>query len=106
MIKLLVNEIEDEYIQDNFNKLQSYINNEVILRPMWFFVDLTFTGPTIDRLVRHDLKTIPLDVLETYRTGAGSITWEYDKFSRDFIKVSASGPCRVRAFIGRYQERD
>ena len=105
MLKLLIPEVKDIYSQENFKRIQNFAVEHNILKAQWFFIEAEFTAAVTAQRFKHTLSFIPLDILQTYKTGAGSVTWEYDLFDRSFFYVTTSGACKVRAFLGRYQER-
>jgi hypothetical protein len=50
----------------------------------------------------HKLGFVPEDVIQTSLRGAGAVTWNYDQFNRDYLDVTTTGACVVRAFVGLY----
>lgn len=104
MIILRLEEIEDPMVRDNFQRLQRSLGEFAILKGKWRFIDLTFTAAVTDYRYPHGLGFIPKDVIQTRLTGAGSLTWNYDDFTRDYIYITTTDACRVRAFVGSYYE--
>lgn len=103
MIKLYSREIEDPFSQDNFKKIEENINGDVISNAQWRFVELTFAGAVTNFLYPHHLNFIPRDILQTSKTGAGSITFNYSNFDTTNIDITTSGACIVRFLLGRIE---
>ncbi len=105
MIKLLVKEIKDPLIQENFKRLELELNlYQPMLRGEWQFFIITLTSAVTNFLYPHNLKFMPKDVLQTSITGTGALTWNYAKFDKTNLNITTTGPCVVRAFIGSYHE--
>lgn len=104
ILRLFTREILDRYSQDNFQRLTNYINAEPVLKGRFKFFTYTFTGAVTNEKILHHLGFQPKDVLQTSLTGAGTITWNYDRFDVNYINVTTTGPCVVRAFLGSYAE--
>lgn len=102
-MKLLTTEIEDPNVQENFKRIERAFEDQKILKGSWQFFDLSFDQAVTKKPFAHNFKFIPKDVIQTYISG--TVTWEYDSFDRNSIYVTTTGPAKVRAFIGLYNER-
>lgn len=102
MLKLFLAEITDLFIRKNFEKIADAINKNVLLSGQWRFVEITFTGAATNFRYKHNLNFAPKDVIQTSLIGAGTITWNYDRFNSDYLDITTSGALTVRAFVGRY----
>lgn len=101
MFKLFLNLIPDKNIRDNLQKIQDFLNTQKLLMN-WEFMDIVITGPVTDQEFRHNLGVVPKDIIETFKIG--TVTYEYDLFTRDSIFITTSGPATVRFFLGTYKE--
>lgn len=99
LISLALAKIQDFDVRENFKKIQDFINKQSILNDFQFF-DVTFSIAETNKKITHTLGAIPLDVIQTRKTGAGNITFNYESFSREELDVTVSGPCRVRFLVG------
>jgi hypothetical protein len=99
---LLVKEMQDAYVRENFLRIQEFIRN-LPLEGFKHF-EITFTEKQANKKVAHGLSFKPKDVIQTSITGSGSVTWNYATFTDKYIDVSSTGPCVVRAFIGSHEE--
>lgn len=101
---LFQKEIDDEHIQENFRRLQYGLNDLALLKGQFKFFKFSFDTAAASKRIPHNLGFAPKDVLQTSVTNGASVTWEYDSFDRDYIYITTSAACDVRAFIGRYEE--
>lgn len=97
-------ELEDEYTRENFKNLILFMQKFPFFRGEWIFLTKTFTGAVTNLNIPHGLGFKPTDVLQTSKTGAGSITFNYDKFTTTNINITTTGACVVRFFLGAYKE--
>jgi hypothetical protein len=104
MIRLLVKEIKDIYIQQNFDMLNKFLGDMALTSAKFQFLELTFTEAQAHLRLPHKRGFVPKDVIQTSLKGTGVVTWHYELFDREFLDISATGPCVVRAFVGSYQE--
>lgn len=104
MIKFFLSEIADLFTRQNFERLDRFLQAEPLLRGNFKFFELTFSAAVTNHSVRHGLSFRPLDVIQTYKTDGITVTFIPDSFTESVIKLTTSGACTVRAFIGRYEE--
>ncbi len=106
MLRLFLERISDPYTRDQFQKVFEYVRDTAILRGEFKFFSYTFTKAETNYRIPHGLGFLPLDVLQTSLTGAGTLTWNYTLFTDTYLDVTTSAACVVRAFIGRYGETE
>jgi len=104
--ELIVKNIEDQFIRENFVRIQRFYTEFPLFRGNWKFFDLTFPAAVTNKEISHGLDFVPTDILQTRLLGPGSLTWDYDRFSRTKLVVTTTGACSVRAFVGAYRESD
>lgn len=102
--RLFVNEIEDPYVKENFERLTRFVNDQSFLRGEWQFFEITFTGAVTNYKHKHNLGFVPKDILQTSKTGAGAITFNYTSFDSTNIDITTTGACVVRFFVGSYRD--
>jgi len=102
MKELIFKDIADDYIRENFTRVQKYLNEDNFAKCQWKHFEVIFPGATTNRMIAHRLGFQPLDLVQTFKTGVGTVTFNYDDFSDTSISITASGACRVRFFLGRY----
>jgi hypothetical protein len=104
VISLLIAEIADRYVQENFNRLKNFFQNQPFLKGQWRFIEIDLDNGVTNFKYKHNLGFIPKDVILTSITPSVSVVWNYDSFDREFIDFTTSGACVIRAFIGSYIE--
>lgn len=104
-MKLIIQGVEDLLAQENFVRIEEYLNSQSILKGAWQFFDIDLDQAYTKKPFAHLFKFIPKDVIQTYKSGVGDITWEYDSFDRNCIYVTSTAAVKVRAFVGLYTER-
>lgn len=100
----IMKDIEDPYIRDNFKRLTLFLQDFPFFRGEWIFKELEFTSAVTNLDVAHGLSFTPTDVIQTSKTGAGSITFNFSSFDETSLNVTTTGACVVRFFVGAYKE--
>ena len=103
---LLLNEIPDRKLQENFQRLQDYLTKEPVTNAQWRLFELTFDSDQSQIPIRHGLGFAPKDVIQTSLIGTGAITYHYKDFDDQNIYISvastaSSDPLVVRFLLGR-----
>lgn len=101
---LILKDISDKYVRENFFRLQKFIQGFPFFRGEWFFFEFEFEAAVTDQRLQHGLSFKPTDIVQTSLTGTGSLTWNYENFTDKLLYVTTTGPCKVRAFVGAYRE--
>lgn len=104
MLKFYTNEIGDIYIKENFIRLNNFIQDDGMLRGEWKFFTLTFPAAVTAEKIPHNLGFQPKDIVQTSKTGTGSITFNYSSFTPTYFNITTTGACVVRFFAGTYNE--
>ncbi len=101
--QLDVQHIEDKYIQDNFRKLNSYLQN--LTNFLGFrHLEIVINGAVAGLKYPHNLGFTPKDLVQTSKVGAGNITYNYDLFDSTNLNITATGACTVRVYVGTHVE--
>lgn len=103
-LTLLLKEITDQYIQENFLRITDFFKKQKMLQAEFTHFELVFSSAVTNFKFRHNLGFQPKDVIQTSSIGAGVLTWNYDKFDAQFLDITTTGAVKVRAFVGSYQE--
>lgn len=99
IIRLLTKEIKDLWIRKNFEFLNTFVSTQVILQN-WVFLEFQVTQAVTNLKIKHGLIAVPRDIIQTSKTGPGSVTFNYDEFDATNVDVTTTGPCKVRFFVG------
>lgn len=103
-VKFYLQELSDIYVIQNFRRLNDFFVAVKLLNARFEFFEISIPKTVTDYNFTHNLGFQPKDILQTSIIGPGSLTWNYEKFTKDFLSLTATGPCVVRAFVGSYKE--
>lgn len=110
--KLFKTGVTDPLVQENFTKLDEYLQNEPFRKGQFKFMelDLTLATPaggypaTLD--IPHGLGFIPKDIVVTAVVpGTATVVWNWNDFTRTYLNATISAAVVIRAYVGRYGER-
>lgn len=104
-MRLLIKEIADQYIRENFQKLANFLSGQKILNGQWAFLTISESGAVTQKAYAHGLKFIPKDVISTSVIGTGTLTFNYAQFDEKYIYITTTARIEARAFVGLYDER-
>lgn len=104
--ELIVKNVEDRFIRENFVRLQRFLYDFPLFRGDWKFFEISFLGAVTNKAIPHGLDFVPTDIIQTRLVGPGTLTWDYDLFDRTKLVATTTGACSVRAFVGAYREND
>jgi hypothetical protein len=104
-IDLILKDIEDKYVRENFFRLSKYIREQVVLDGQWKFYELEFLGAVSNFRYKHGLTFIPKDTIILAIDGDRNFYFNYDLFDAEFIDITCYGPCRIRFLAGAYREK-
>lgn len=99
---LSIEGVKDMIARENFLKISEFVRDENLLLSGFKFYEIIFTQAETNKKIPHRLGFTPKDVLQTSLIGDGAINWNYTLFDKEFLDVSTSDACTVRAFIGSY----
>jgi hypothetical protein len=100
MLELLLPEVKDTYVRENFQRVQNLHDQNPLMRGQWVMKEYEFIGAVTNQKVPHGLSFQPKDVLLTRITGVGTITLNHDKFDLTNLDFTTTGPCVVRLLVG------
>jgi hypothetical protein len=100
---LLIQQVSDLYVRQNFEKLRDYFSTENQLLGFKFY-ERSFLAAVSGMRLAHGLPNIPLDIIVTHLSGTGDVTFNYGEFDDTYLSLDVSGPCRIRFFVGTYSK--
>jgi hypothetical protein len=104
MISLFRKEIEGEFEQENFKRLQDNINASPFEKGQFKFFEISVNGAVTNYKHKHNLSFVPKDIITLHVSPAVTLTWNYANFDRTNLDFTTSGATTIRAFVGRYEE--
>lgn len=96
-------EIEDQYIQENFNRIGEFFKLWPLTRSGFVFREYAIDGALTDQPIPHRLSYIPKDIIITHNLNNVAVDFDYLAFDKENIVISTSGPTTLRMFLGRYE---
>lgn len=111
LIKLLISEITDNLIRENFKRLNDFIVGDILRKGNFkFFTYTVVEQPTtsypLTLSIIHNLGFQPKDIIQlsVSNPDSATVTWNYDDFSMTHVNFTVSAACTVRVFLGRYED--
>lgn len=104
-LDLILKDIDDIYVRENFFRISKYIQNQTILDGQWKFYELEFLSPVSNFRYKHGLSFVPKDIIVLAIDGNRNIYFNYELFDSEFLSITCFGPCRIRFLIGAYRDK-
>jgi hypothetical protein len=98
-LDLFTKQIDNEYIRQNFERLEAAWNDLVFTLGDFEFFEFRVEGAQTDFKLYHNLGFNPNDVIVSKAIGS-SYTFNYNGFNDDYITISTTGDLYLRCFIG------
>lgn len=102
--RIELNRVKDATLRDILQTVDDNFQEDAVGKADFKFFEIVVTGTVTNKKIPHSLGFLPKDVIQTSKTGAGSLTWNYDQFDATNLDITTTGACVVRAFVGRYSE--
>lgn len=104
-LDLLIKEIPDVNIRENFNRLKRELEAQQILDGFWRFFEVEFPSGGSSLPVKHNLSFIPRDIILLSVEGDYNYYFNYAEFDAKNIYVTTQGACRIRFLAGNYKNK-
>lgn len=105
MIDLILKDIQDPHVRENFFRLTRFLNSQIIFEGDFDFYDVTITQANLSFKVKHGLTFIPQDIVMLSSQGDYNFYFRYQEFDRQYIYITASGPCKIRFLAGKLSNK-
>ena len=105
MIDLIFDKLSDPVARENFEKLDQHLRDQIFSKLEGKHFEIVISGAVTNQRFKHNLGFVPKDIVQTSVKGAGTISWNYDNFDKDYVYFTTTNACTVRVFIGTYAER-
>lgn len=103
-LELILKEVEDPYVKENFDRIARYIADQTILAGQWKFYRIELSQSASLFKFKHNLKFVPKDIIVLSADGDKNIDFRFDLFDREYIYFSVHGPVVLRLLIGSYKD--
>jgi hypothetical protein len=105
LIDLILKDIADRYVRENFFRLKRFIDDQVFFEGNFKFFELEIKSQNLNYEFKHGLKFIPYDIIIVGVEGDHNFYFKYQDFTRDSIYISADGPVRLRFLAGKLTDK-
>ena len=100
---LLRKEVEDEYSQENFLRIQDYFKSQALDRCGFKFITIEVPGAVTNQAFQHRLGFVPKDILVLQNSQNVTLTWNWSAFTSTDLVFTTSGATSLRLLVGRYE---
>jgi hypothetical protein len=104
-VDLILKDINDPYVRENFARLSRYLNDQTILAGNWAFYRIEVPSATQNFEFRHSLTFTPKDIIVLSIDGNKNVDFRFDLFTTEFIVFSTEGACSFRILAGSYPDK-
>lgn len=101
MIDLILKDIDDTYVRENFFRIGNFLNSQVILDANFKLFDITINKRDLNFQVMHGLTFIPFDIMVLSADGDQNFSFRFQDFDKTSIYIAADGPVRIRFIAGK-----
>lgn len=102
-LDLSFRDIADPVMRQNLQLIKRAVDSSILSGSFEHF-DMSFGQAQDEVLITHGLGFQPIDVIQTFKTGDGNVTFNYDRFTREKISVTVTDACRVRFLAGLFKK--
>lgn len=101
MVDLILKDIRDPHVRENFFRIQNFIKNQVLFEGDFKLFDITIDKKVDSFKVKHGLTFIPADIVVVSVDGDFNYYFRFKDFDKDFIYITTNGPVRLRFLAGK-----
>lgn len=99
-LRKLTKEIKDPATLEAIEGIFEFLSQHPLVKTYWeHYVFETDVAVTKAR-VRHNLAVVPKDIVLTFKTGAGNVSFDYEDFDGEYIRVTTTGAAKIRFLAG------
>jgi len=104
ILDLILKDVKDPYIQENFFRLRKFIDEQVIFDGDFKLFDISIPQAEPGLAIPHGLTFIPADIIPLGFQGNGNFYFRYQEFDRENMYVTTVGPTRIRFLAGKLKD--
>jgi len=101
--KLIFKEIVDPQASINFLRLNDFHNKDPFGKMSGEFREVDI-GPGVDIKIPHNLSFTPKDIVLLHNSSNATVSFNYSKFTENFLYVNSSARTTLRFIVGRYEQ--
>lgn len=99
-LQLILKDISDRYIRENFQRLQKHLDAQLFGGEDFKFFEIDIKTASVNLPIPHGLSFVPRDIILLATQGDYNVYFRYDKFDSKNIYVTAAGPVAIRFIAG------
>lgn len=104
MVELILKDIEDPYVRENFFRLSNFLNQQVWFEGDFQLFDIVIPGAFENFKIKHGLTFIPADIITLAVEGNYNFFFKYTSFDTEYMYVQAEGATRIRFLAGKLKD--
>lgn len=101
-IDLILKDIEDKSVRENFSRIGRFVRDQTILDGRWKFYEVNIPAAFTGLKLKHGLGFVPNDIIVMSAKGDQNFSFLVQQFTRDHLIVDTQGPVVLRFLAGRY----
>lgn len=95
--------LTDEPTKDLIFRVLYYLERNPLLSFGFDLKEFTISAAVTNTPLSHGLGYAPKDIILTSKTGAGSVTINYDLTDKTYIYVTTTAASKIRLLVGSYR---
>jgi len=103
-LESLESNVSDLFTQRAFRTVENYLNTQSFLQGEWRHQEVIITAAVTNLKIEHKLAFTPKDFILTWKSGAGTLTVNYDNFTGTVIDFTTTAAMTIRFFVGKHEE--
>lgn len=103
-IDLILKDIQDPYVRENFARISRYLESQTILEGNWRFYLIEVKSSFNNFEFKHNLTFVPKDIIVLSIDGNKNVDFRFDLFTKTSIILSTQGPAVIRILAGSYPD--
>lgn len=100
MIQISLTDIKDTPTRSALETIRDAHNASELNLGGFKLMTIDLDVAVTEMAIGHKLGFIPTDIIVTKHVG-GTVTWNYDSFTKDALSLTTSGAVSLRALVGR-----
>lgn len=105
MIDLILKDIKDTYVRENFFRISRFVNSIVFSNQTFKLFNVDIKTASTKFPIKHGFQFIPEDIVVTRVEGDFNFYFRYQEFDRDNLYVTAAGPVRLKFLAGSFENQ-
>jgi hypothetical protein len=105
MVDLILKDIQDPYVRENFFRLRKFLDQQIFFDGDFKLYDINVEKKETEFKIAHGLTFIPADIILLSVSGDYNFYFNYQDFDKDNMYVTTDGPVRIRFLAGKLSDQ-